>query len=685
MHRCARGGQAFDTDCEVETNAGRHLWVRIIGEADNRNDKRDRRVRGAFWDITQHRRDAERYKRLEAEASQLAGRLRTTLESISDPFFTVDREWLVTFMNPNAEVLFGVSQAEAVGRLCWEVIPTAEAGSIGVNLRRAADIHQTVLFEAGVVDDGRWFAVSAYPSSEGVAVHFRDVTDRRKAGERLLEQATLLDQAQDAILVRDLDHRILYWNKSAERIYGWSSAEAMGQSAKHLLYSDTTTLLAATSQVIENDEWTGEIEQVTKDGKRVVVSGRWSLVRDAKGNPKSILSINTDITEKKRLEQQFLRAQRMESIGTLAGGIAHDLNNVLAPILMAVSALVGEEEDEEKREDLGVIERSAERGAKMVRQLLLFARGSSGSMVPLRFGDVIAEVYRMMRDTFPKNITINLDLEEDLWEIKADPTQMHQMLTNLCVNARDAMPEGGVLTIAVEKVVLDEIYAEMNIDARAGPHVIVRVEDTGTGMGPETLERMFEPFFTTKDVGKGTGLGLSTVHAIVRGHHGFINIYSELGKGTRFKIYFPAELPTDARKQAVLEQATVPRGNGELVLVVDDEEAIRTVTRRTLERYGYRVMLACNGAEAVAIFAQHADEVDVVLTDMAMPVMDGPATIVALRSLKADVRIIGSSGLNANGNVSKAVDSGVKHFVPKPYTAEAMLRVLKRILVEPKP
>jgi CheY-like chemotaxis protein len=214
---------------------------------------------------------------------------------------------------------------------------------------------------------------------------------------------------------------------------------------------------------------------------------------------------------------------------------------------------------------------------------------------------------------------------------------------------------------------------------------LVRVEDTGTGMSTDTIERMFEPFFTTKDVGKGTGLGLSTVHAIVRGHKGFINVYSELGRGTRFKVYFPAEMSADARDHVMGEQATVPRGNGELILVVDDEEAIRAVTRRTLERYGYRVMMAGNGAEAVAIFAQHQDEIDVVLTDMAMPVMDGPSTIIALRSLKSDVRIIGSSGLNANGNVSKAVDAGVKHFVPKPYTTEAMLRVLKRILVEPAP
>jgi len=683
LHRCARNGQPFDTDCEVVTNAGLHLWVRIIGEADTVDDKGERRVRGAFWDITRQREDEARYKHLEAEASRLAGRLRTTLESISDPFMTVDKGWFVTFMNPKAEALFGLSQDDAAGRRCWEVIPRSEQGLMGVNLRRAAATHETVAFEVSDESSVRWFDVTAYPSSEGVAIHLRDVTGRREAEERLREQATLLDRAQDAILVRDLDHRVLFWNKSAERIYGWSSDEVMGQSVAHLLYSDTTTFLAATARVVEHDEWTGELEQLTKDGKRVMVTGRWSLVRDATGKPKAILAINTDITEKKRLEQQFLRAQRLESIGTLAGGIAHDLNNVLAPILMAVSALVGEEEDEEKREDLGVIERSAERGAKMVRQLLLFARGNSGSKVLLRFGDVIAEVYRLMRDAFPKNISINLDVAEDTWEVKADPTQMHQMLTNLCVNARDAMPEGGVLTIAVDKVVLDETYAEMNVDAHAGPHVLVRVEDTGIGMDTETLERIFEPFFTTKDVGKGTGLGLSTVHAIVRGHLGFVSVNSELRKGTRFKIYLPAELPTDVREQVLLEQSTVPRGNGELVLVVDDEEAIRTVARRTLERYGYRVMVASNGAEAVALFAQHLGEVDVVLTDMAMPIMDGPATIVALRSLEPDVRIVGSSGLNAHGNLSKAVDAGVKHFVPKPYTAEAMLRVLRRILVDP--
>jgi len=683
LHRCARNGLAFDMDCEVATHAGERLWVRIIGEADTRDKTGERRLLGAFWDITRQREESARTKSLEAEASQLARRLRTTLESITDAFFTLDSEWRFTFINGEAEKLLGHSRDEVLGASLWEAFPMAVGSIYDDAYRHALSTGETAHFEVFLPLFKRWADVTAYPSSEGLAIHFRDETERRATGERLREQATLLERAQDAIIVRDLEHRIQFWNQSAERIYGWTRAEVMGQSVKHLLYSDTTTFLAAVSQVLEADEWTGELEQLTKDGKRVVVIGRWSLVRDDNGEPKAILAINTDITEKKRLEQQFLRAQRLESIGELAGGIAHDLNNVLAPILMAVSALVSEEEDAEKREDLGVIERSAERGASMVRQLLLFARGTTGTKTSLRFGDILAEVCRMMRDTFPRNITFNLNVAEDLWEIKADPTQMHQMLTNLCVNARDAMPDGGILTIALEKVVIDEIYAEMNLDAHAGLHVLVRVEDTGSGMAHDILERIFEPFFTTKEVGKGTGLGLSTVQAIVRGHGGFVNVDSELGKGTRFKIYFPAELPHDVRELVRLEQTTMPRGNRELVLVVDDEEAIRIVTRRTLERYGYRVMMASNGAEAVALFAQHHGDIDVVLTDMAMPIMDGPATIVALRLMKADVRIIGSSGFNAGGNISKAVAAGVKHFVPKPYTAEAMLRVLKRILLEP--
>jgi CheY-like chemotaxis protein len=347
---------------------------------------------------------------------------------------------------------------------------------------------------------------------------------------------------------------------------------------------------------------------------------------------------------------------------------------------MTSSILLQEPSNNSIFEDLKGIQHCAERGAEMVRQLLIFARGSDGRRVRVGLRSIAADTHKMVRETFPKNISVELSAAEGLWDVQADTTQMHQLLTNLCVNARDAMPDGGHLIIGLENTVLDEVYTGMNLEAHPGPYLLVRVEDTGEGMHPDVLDRIFEPFYTTKEVGKGTGLGLSTVHAIVRGHRGFIHVYSELGKGSKFKIYLPAAQAISDDERAKAEQYPLPRGQGELILVVDDEELIRNVARRMLERYGYRVVTAPNGAEAVAIYAQMPGQIALVLTDMSMPVMDGPSTIVALRSIDPTVRIIGSSGLNANGNVAKAMDAGVQVFVPKPYTAEAMLRTIRRVL-----
>ena len=256
------------------------------------------------------------------------------------------------------------------------------------------------------------------------------------------------------------------------------------------------------------------------DGCAITVEGHWTLVRDAEGEPKSILCINTDITERKKLETQFLRAQRMESIGTLAGGIAHDLNNVLAPIVMAIEFLKLKNNDETSLEVLNTIETSAHRGADMVRQVLSFARGVEGQRIIVQPKHLMKDIQKIVADAFPKNIDLRINLKPELWNVLGDPTQLHQVLLNLCVNARDAMPDGGRITISADNVTLDKHYAAMHLDARAGSHVVLQVTDAGSGMSPAILEKIFDPFFTTKEVGKGTGLGLSTSQAIVKSHGG---------------------------------------------------------------------------------------------------------------------------------------------------------------------
>ena len=397
-------------------------------------------------------------------------------------------------------------------------------------------------------------------------------------------------------------------------------------------------------------------------------------------NPEDGVCFVVDLTERKKLEQQFLRSQRMESIGTLAGGVAHDLNNILAPIMMSIHLLKDFADGPEAKDILETIEVSAKRGADIVRQVLSFARGLEGERVEVEPRHLLKDLEAIIKETFPRDIRLQFSIPNNAWKILGDPTQMHQILLNLCINARDAMPGGGGLTISVENCTLDEHYAAMNSQARAGRHIMISVADTGTGMPPELLDKIFEPFFTTKERGQGTGLGLSTVFAIVKSHGGFINVYSEIGKGTNFKIYLPA-LETSADEQRKpSQQGSMPRGKGETVLVIDDENSILTITSKTLQSFGYKVLTATDGADGMAVYLEHKAEIDVVLTDMMMPIMDGPATIHALTRIDPNLKIIAASGLNTHGEITKVTGMGIRHFLTKPYTATTLLKTLRAIL-----
>jgi PAS domain S-box-containing protein len=507
-----------------------------------------------------------------------------------------------------------------------------------------------------------------------------DITEQKKSDEALRFQAQLLDVAREAVMVRDLDDRIIYWNKGAERTYGWTSEEALGKRPAELLDVDPTASAKAVAATLKDGRWEGEMQKRTKSGQEITVATRWTLVRGEDGQPKSVLCISADVTDKKKLEAQFLRAQRMESIGTLAGGIAHDLNNILAPILMSIELLSTEVANEDGRALLETIRTSAQRGADMVKQVLSFARGVDGKRVSLNPVHILRDIQKIARDTFPKNIAFALNPDRDIWTVSGDPTQLHQVFMNLCVNARDAMPQGGKLTITVQNAVLDEVYAGMNPDAAAGSYLMISVADTGMGMSQGIRNQIFDPFFTTKEIGRGTGLGLSTTLAIVKGHGGFISVYSEPNKGATFKVYLPTIAAHSGDESAPEDPSALPRGRGETILLVDDEESVRIIGQRTLERFGYAVLTANNGAEALSIYVTNQSRISLVLTDMAMPIMDGVATIIALRSLNPHVRIVGSSGLASNSSVAKAIGAGVQLFIPKPYTADALLRTIHQAL-----
>ncbi|MBW4610821.1 MAG: response regulator [Hassallia sp. WJT32-NPBG1] len=522
------------------------------------------------------------------------------------------------------------------------------------------------------------FFVAAFADLALVAIVYKllihYITQLKQAEHKIREQAALLDIVTDAIIVKNIHNQILLWNKSAELLYGWKAEEAVGKDVVALLYEDLPPPEEALLTVIKNGSWQGELKQVQKSGDEVLVESRWTLVKDEFGQPKSILIASTEITQKKQLEAQLLRSQRLECIGTLAGGIAHDLNNVLAPILLAVPLLQMKLSDPQSEHLLRMLENNVKRGANLVRQVLSFARGIEARQTSVKVNSLLTEIEDIITGTFSKSIACNTHISENLWHVQGNATQLHQVLMNLVVNARDAMPDGGIMTISAENLVIDEHYAKMHIDAQVGCYVAITIADTGMGI-PQTIQkRIFEPFFTTKEIGKGTGLGLSTALGIIKNHGGFVNVYSELNKGTQFQVYLPSSAKVEMEPPCL--QLKSIRGNGELILVVDDEAAIREITKSTLETYNYRVLTASDGVEGVAIYAQHQQEISVVLLDMMMPWMDGAIAIRTLQKINPHVKIIAMSGLLSNQNIAESAGTGVKGFLSKPCTARELLQAI---------
>jgi len=506
-----------------------------------------------------------------------------------------------------------------------------------------------------------------------------DITERKRNEERLRQQADIIERAQDAIIVRDFTSDLItVWNSGAERLYGWSANEAIGRPMGELIFAEPNDRQALVKQLVSTGEFHGEIKHRAKDGREVIVDGRATLIRNDDGTPRSVLGINTDITEQKKMEKHVLRTQRLESIGTLASGVAHDLNNILVPILMAVPILRNDPSPQESENFLNTIESSAARGADIVKQVLTFARGAAGDRVLLQPIYIIEEIAKIARQTFPKTVRVRTNYAEDLRLVEGDPTQLHQVLLNLCLNARDAMPEGGSLSLTAENFDVDEQYATMTLGLKAGPHVLISVIDTGTGIPQHIVEKIFDPFFTTKEPGKGTGLGLSSALGIVKSHGGVINVYSA-ANGTTFRVLLPSTasvLQADETKA----QMEVPIGHGETILIVDDESAIREVAKAVLSQSGYKVLAAGDGPAALAFFARQSKEIDLVLTDVVMPIMSGLALARTLRKMDPKVKVIVSSARDSDCNPSELTDIGVQGSLNKPYSRETLLCAVDSVL-----
>jgi PAS domain S-box-containing protein len=617
------------------------------------------------------------------EASE--ARYRALFEYAPDGIVIADANSVYLDVNTSICRMLGYTRQEMIGLHAADIVVAEEIQHIetALNVIKAkADYHREWRFRR---KDGSTFVaevIATLMPDGNLLGMIRDVTERKRTEARFRR---LVDSNAQGVVFWTKHGGITGANDAFLHIVGYTRAEL--EAGEMNLTAMTPPEYVRLDRQAQ-DEITAkgvcrpyEKEFMRKDGARVTILLGAAVFQD---NPDEGIAYVLDLTKQKKLEQQFLRAQRMESIGTLAGGIAHDLNNLLAPITMGVGLLKMYEPGPRALPVIETIERSANRGVNLVKQVLSFARGVEGSRVALHAGPIMHEIESIAANTFPKNITLRVLVPKNLWLVLADATQINQVLLNLCVNARDAMPDGGQLELSAGNVEIDEQYAVMNRSIPPGRYVLIQLTDTGTGMSKEVVDRIFEPFFTTKAVGQGTGLGLSTVLGIVRSHGGHVNVYSELGKGSTFKVYLPAEsdLSVGAHGAALTEE--MPRGNGELILVVDDEASILDITKQTLQAFGYRVMTADDGAQAIGLYALHRDEIAVVVTDMMMPVMDGPALIAALRRIPPTVRIIAASGLNANGNVARAASAGVKHFLPKPYSAGAILSLIKKVLAEDK-
>jgi len=503
----------------------------------------------------------------------------------------------------------------------------------------------------------------------------RALHDGRISDRKIAEQAALLEKIRDGIIVWNLDDRVQFWNRGALEMFGWSASEAMGKAHRELMAAEHAPYGEASELVRKMGTWRGHLRQRTKDGKLLTVDSRWTLLRDEKDAPRAVVAVCTDITEQLILEEKLIRGQRLESLGTLAGGIAHDLNNLLTPILMGTNLAQAEPLSPSQAETIGIIEQSARQGAQLVRQILAFAKGVKGSIVSVHVGFVIKEIITITLSTFPKKIQVRSDVPDDIALIKGDPSQLSQVLLNLLVNARDAMPEGGTITIRAYNQFVDEAVATLHPELKPGPHVCIETIDTGTGIPREVLPRIFEPFFSTKEPGKGTGLGLSTVLGIIKGMHGTITVYSEPGKGSSFKVYLPTNPDAEGAESLLDAVAPPSQGRGELILLVDDEASIRDVALRVLESNGYKVLTATNGKDALSLYNEHHSQLALVITDMLMPAMDGESLALEISRGPNPVPVLGMSGLN-DPTLRKTQQSGGLQILAKPFSIIGLLEAV---------
>ncbi|MBI5799551.1 MAG: response regulator [Verrucomicrobia bacterium] len=646
-------------------------------------------VRRALREVVER----EQLRETETRLRQSEEQLRQITENVGDWILVFNADGRCTYANPACLAACEVppggpcpdfwshldgDHAASVRDEFSLAVRTGNVRRVEFRLRTGAT-HRSIESQINLVCDDKG-------ARTGVILVCRDITERRHAEEQLRAQAAVLDKATDAIIVCGPEEEIIYWNRSAERLYGWTANEARGRSLHTLLHPAPPPQLAeACHAVQQRGEWLGELRQSAKDGSAVVVQSRWTLFRDDAGRPQSLLVVNTDARNLQLNEAQFLRAQQAASLAALADALARDLRAAVEPVLLASQMLrVRTQADAPRWPDSP--DAHPRRVADLMQQVEALARPARAQRMELAVGSILDEVGRQLRQAVPPGIAVTISAPEDLWAVAGDPDALRQAVMNLCVNGREAMPNGGRIEVIAENLALKDGDLRLRGGGRPGMHVVITVADSGCGIPPENLERIFTPFFTTKDHGQTVGVGLTAVQAIARAHGGFVTVDSEVGHGSRFRIHLPATSGTPAPEKAQARRS-FPRGNGECILLVDDEVGFREITQVTLEKYGYRVITASDGSEGITLYMRHRQEIQLVLTDIVMPVMDGAALIRSLHKMGAPVRFLAVSGLVEREKVMVATAAPGVHveFLAKPFVTEKLLSLVREVLQRPAP
>lgn len=621
---------------------------------------------------------------------------RVLVTSAPVGIFQTDIWGACVYVNPRWQEMTGLSQKKALGIGWAEALHPQDRDRVFSEWHHATETEQEFNSEYRfLTPQGKvtWVSGQAIPLYDhegqisGYLGTLNDISSRKQAEETLQEQEaqlrTALDAAAMGTWIWDISTNEVILSERSQTIFGFSPGEFSGTLDAVLTLIPPEDLEEINQQAAKGIK-SGRLYEIEtrlniSQNKQRWLAARGHILLDSEGLPWRMIGVVADITEKKHLAEKSLRHQRLDSLGSLAGGVAHDLNNILTPILMSVQLLpvTLTQIDPRSREIIRMLENNVKRGSALVQQVLSFARGIEGKRGVVQVKHLIRDIYQIAVETFPKGIRIQTNVSSDLWAVCGDATQIHQVLLNLVINARDAMPEGGLLNISASNLLLDATYVQEYPQAEVGSYVTISIEDTGVGIPPNDIKQIFEPFFTTKEAMGGTGLGLATVLNIIESHGGFVDVVSEVDRGTQFNIMIPAAESSAPESGAIL---AIPKGNNELVLVVDDEATIREITQASLETHNYRVLTANDGIEAIAAYVQNQAEIEVVLMNMMMPAMDGTTAIRTLQKINPQVKIIAISGRNFTKEAFSDLKVEIKSFLAKPYSTQALLQTITDVV-----